>query len=83
MLLNFLGNAVKFTQQGEVQLSVSAARDDGERLWLRFEVSDTGIGLTAEQQARVFDAFEQADVSTTRRFGGSGLGSRSAASCAS
>ncbi|MFO1337891.1 MAG: ATP-binding protein [Burkholderiaceae bacterium] len=74
VLLNFLGNAVKFTQQGEVHLSVSPVRDDGERLWLRFEVSDTGIGLTVEQQARVFDAFEQADASTTRRFGGSGLG---------
>jgi signal transduction histidine kinase len=75
VLLNFLGNAVKFTHQGEVGLSVSQVRaDEGDRVWLRFEVWDSGIGLTAEQQARVFDAFEQADASTTRRFGGSGLG---------
>jgi signal transduction histidine kinase len=75
VLLNFLGNAVKFTHHGEVGLAVSQARaDEGDRVWLRFEVWDSGIGLTPEQQARVFDAFEQADVSTTRRFGGSGLG---------
>ncbi|MEK8031187.1 ATP-binding protein [Ideonella sp. DXS29W] len=75
VLLNFLGNAVKFTQRGEVGLAVSQVREDGpDRVWLRFEVWDSGIGLTAEQQVRVFDAFEQADVSTTRRFGGTGLG---------
>ena len=75
VLLNFLGNAVKFTHHGEVGLAVSQVREDeDERVWLRFEVWDSGIGLTPEQQVRVFDAFEQADVSTTRRFGGSGLG---------
>jgi signal transduction histidine kinase len=56
VLLNFLGNAVKFTQQGEVGLAVSNVRDEGDdRVWLRFEVWDSGIGLTPEQQARVFE----------------------------
>jgi signal transduction histidine kinase len=59
---------------GEVGLRVQMLRREGQQVWLRFEVWDTGIGLSPEQQARVFDAFEQADVSTTRRFGGTGLG---------
>ena len=74
VLLNFLGNAIKFTHAGEVLLRVQVARQDGPVCWLRFEVQDTGIGLTPEQQQRVFDAFEQADASTTRRYGGTGLG---------
>jgi signal transduction histidine kinase len=74
ILLNFLGNAVKFTPQGEVGLRATLLRTDGAQVWVRFEVWDTGIGLTPEQQVRVFGAFEQADVSTTRRYGGSGLG---------
>lgn len=74
ILLNFLGNAIKFTGTGEVGLRVQLLRREGQQVWLRFEVWDTGIGLSPEQQARVFDAFEQADVSTTRRFGGTGLG---------
>jgi len=74
VLLNFLGNAVKFTSQGEVGLRAQWLRDEGAQVWLGFEVWDTGIGLTPEQQARVFDAFEQADASTTRQFGGTGLG---------
>ncbi|WP_374673892.1 ATP-binding protein [Ideonella sp.] len=78
VLLNFLGNAIKFTGQGEVGLRVgwvpgAPPPADGP-LWLRFEVWDTGIGLTPEQQSRIFEAFEQADVSTTRQYGGSGLG---------
>jgi CheY-like chemotaxis protein len=59
---------------GEVGLRVQMLRREGQQVWLRCEVWDTGIGLSPEQQARVFDAFEQADVSTTRRFGGTGLG---------
>ena len=74
ILLNFLGNAIKFTSVGEVGLRVQMLRREGQQVWLRCEVWDTGIGLSPEQQARVFDAFEQADVSTTRRFGGTGLG---------
>jgi len=74
VLLNLLGNAIKFTHQGQVGLAVrSKAREPGTT-WLRFEVTDSGIGLTPEQQQRVFDAFEQADGSTTRQFGGAGLG---------
>ncbi|WP_082579997.1 ATP-binding protein [Pelomonas sp. Root1444] len=75
VLLNFAGNAVKFTESGFVRL---AARLDGEatgpRLTLRFEVQDSGIGIAAEAQARLFQDFEQADSSTTRRYGGTGLG---------
>ncbi len=69
ILINLLSNAVKFTESGGVTLS--AWREAGQ---LCFAVSDTGIGLNAEQQARLFSAFEQADTSTTRRFGGTGLG---------
>ncbi len=74
ILLNFLGNAIKFTPQGEVGLRAALLRVDAAQVWVRFEVWDTGIGLTPEQQVRVFAAFEQADASTTRRYGGSGLG---------
>jgi signal transduction histidine kinase len=74
ILLNFLGNAIKFTAQGEVGLRAQLLRSEGVQVWVRFEVWDTGIGLTPEQQVRVFGAFEQADASTTRRYGGSGLG---------
>ncbi len=75
VLLNFAGNAVKFTDQGFVRL---AARLDGEpsglHLPLRFEVQDSGIGIDSEAQQRLFRDFEQADSSTTRRYGGTGLG---------
>ncbi|MBW8844886.1 MAG: response regulator [Burkholderiales bacterium] len=75
LLLNFAGNAVKFTDSGFVRLAV---RLDGEvtsqRLPLRFEVQDSGIGIGPEAQARLFRDFEQADSSTTRRYGGTGLG---------
>ncbi|WP_457419303.1 response regulator [Roseateles sp. P5_E7] len=79
LLLNFAGNAVKFTEAGFVRLAV---RLDGEpvtthtgtRLPLRFEVQDSGIGIATEAQARLFRDFEQADSSTTRRYGGTGLG---------
>ncbi|MFY8119224.1 MAG: ATP-binding protein [Roseateles sp.] len=74
VLLNFAGNAVKFTDQGFVRLG---ARLESERegvLQLRFEVQDSGIGISPEAQARLFQDFEQADSSTTRRYGGTGLG---------
>jgi len=72
MLTNLIGNAIKFTSTGEVL--VRAAALGGRPDMLRFEVSDTGIGLTEDQQQRLFMAFSQADGSTTRRFGGTGLG---------
>lgn len=75
ILLNLLGNAFKFTEQGRVGLRVLPVEKSGLGDWtLRFEVSDTGLGLTQEQQGRLFQAFSQADSSTTRKFGGTGLG---------
>jgi signal transduction histidine kinase/CheY-like chemotaxis protein len=73
ILLNLLSNACKFTKQGEV--SLTAARDtvDG-RPWIEFTVADTGIGMTPEQLARIFDQFSQAESATARRYGGTGLG---------
>lgn len=73
-LLNYLSNAVKFTEKGEVVLSATVAQRDGDGLLVRFEVIDTGIGIDPGELPRLFRAFEQADASTTRRFGGSGLG---------
>jgi CheY-like chemotaxis protein len=81
ILINLVGNAVKFTAHGQVALRV--ARADGgagayqygaDAVGLRFVVCDTGIGMDLEQQSRLFEAFNQADASTTRRFGGTGLG---------
>jgi adenylate cyclase len=72
ILLNLLSNACKFTQQGEVALRVRKVVEG--RNWIEFEVSDTGIGMTQEQQAKVFEEFVQADASTARRYGGTGLG---------
>jgi PAS domain S-box-containing protein len=74
VLLNFANNAVKFTEQGSIELAIRPVERDGDHLRVRFEVSDTGIGLQAEQIARLFEAFEQADTSTTRKYGGTGLG---------
>ena len=74
VLLNLVGNAVKFTQKGGVSVSVAFLEADESSVQLRFEVRDSGIGLTAEAQAQIFNAFTQADNSTTRKFGGSGLG---------
>jgi CheY-like chemotaxis protein/nitrogen-specific signal transduction histidine kinase/HPt (histidine-containing phosphotransfer) domain-containing protein len=74
VLLNLLTNALKFTEAGEVVLRVrSVASRDGTEV-VRFVVSDTGIGIPADQQERLFESFTQADASTTRRFGGTGLG---------
>ncbi len=74
ILLNLVNNAIKFTSAGEVVVTARLAREDDRGATLQFEVRDTGIGLTPEQQARLFQPFEQADGSTTRRFGGTGLG---------
>jgi PAS domain S-box-containing protein len=74
ILLNLLSNALKFTERGAVRLRVALEEADGRGRRLRFDVSDTGIGMTPEQMDRLFQPFAQADASTTRRFGGSGLG---------
>ncbi|MCH8525263.1 MAG: CHASE domain-containing protein, partial [Balneolales bacterium] len=74
VLANLLGNAVKFTERGEVELSVDGELLDENVARLRFTVRDTGIGITEAQRDRLFNAFSQADTSTTRRFGGTGLG---------
>ncbi len=73
-LLNFAGNAVKFTEQGEIALSADILAREADHLRLRCNVRDTGIGIAPEVQARLFQPFEQADSSTTRRYGGTGLG---------
>jgi CheY-like chemotaxis protein len=74
ILVNYANNAVKFTSQGEVELKVSVEQDLGPHVRLRFAVRDSGIGISTEQQQRLFKDFEQADTSTTRKFGGTGLG---------
>ena len=74
VLMNLLGNAIKFTASGTVSLRVEPDGDPLSPTSLRFSVQDTGIGIPDEKQARVFERFTQADSSTTRRFGGSGLG---------
>ncbi len=73
-ILNYAGNALKFTEQGQVILRVKMLEENAENVLLRFEVSDTGIGIEPDVLPRLFHAFEQADVSTTRQYGGTGLG---------
>ncbi len=74
LLLNYVGNAIKFSLQGEIALRVTVAGEDSHSVLLRIEVSDHGVGVSAEQQPRLFNAFSQGDDSTTRKFGGTGLG---------
>ncbi|KQP21546.1 response regulator [Pseudorhodoferax sp. Leaf267] len=74
VLINYANNAVKFTDAGEVGIAVRLLSQDGGQAMLRFEVRDTGIGLSPEQIGRLFQSFEQADSSTTRQYGGTGLG---------
>jgi GAF domain-containing protein/CheY-like chemotaxis protein len=74
ILLNLLANAVKFTESGEVVVTVRSDPIDGERVKLTFAVRDTGIGLSGDGMARLFESFSQADSSTTRKYGGTGLG---------
>ena len=73
-LLNFAGNAVKFTDSGFIAMRATLLDESAEGILVRFEVEDTGIGISQEQQGHLFKAFEQADVSTTRKYGGTGLG---------
>jgi signal transduction histidine kinase/DNA-binding response OmpR family regulator len=74
ILTNLVSNAIKFTEEGEIVLRAELAEENPERATVRISVSDTGIGMTEEQQAHVFESFSQADASTTRRYGGTGLG---------
>jgi PAS domain S-box-containing protein len=74
VLVNLVGNAVKFTESGEVELQIALLEKTGGKVKLRFTVRDSGIGMTEEQSARLFQPFSQADSSTTRKYGGTGLG---------
>lgn len=74
VLLNLLNNAVKFTEQGQVSMNFTVISNDGSTLLLQIEVRDSGIGISPEQQQKLFSSFSQADSTITRRFGGSGLG---------
>ncbi|MGB4067503.1 MAG: response regulator [Nitrospira sp.] len=83
VLVNLIGNAIKFTEQGEIVVTVSASEEPEQvtsprlttsRRWVRIEVSDTGIGISPDQQVKLFQSFTQADGSMTRRYGGTGLG---------
>lgn len=74
VLANLMGNAVKFTEKGSVTISAISLQEDENKVLVRFEVADTGVGIPQDKQNKVFDSFTQADSSTTRKFGGSGLG---------
>ncbi len=75
ILINFIGNALKFTEKGSIKVLVERLdKSTPPKTWLRFRVIDTGIGLSEEAQSKIFDSFTQADVSTTRQYGGTGLG---------
>src|SRR5207249_1866467 len=74
VLMNLIGNAIKFTEQGEVDVSASVVARDGDQAAVQFRVRDTGIGISAEQLGTIFQEFTQADASMTRRYGGTGLG---------
>jgi PAS domain S-box-containing protein len=74
VLTNLVGNAIKFTEQGSVLIRVAGVEETAERVSMRFDVTDTGVGISQEAQTRIFEEFAQADGSTTRKHGGSGLG---------
>jgi two-component system sensor histidine kinase/response regulator len=74
ILTNLVNNAIKFTEQGEIRLSAQVLEQTGEKCKLKFSVRDTGLGMTPEQSVRLFQPFTQADMSTTRKYGGTGLG---------
>jgi two-component system, sensor histidine kinase and response regulator len=74
ILVNLIGNGIKFTEHGEILVSVAQQAAEPERICLHFSVTDTGIGIPLDRQAKIFEAFSQADESTTRKFGGTGLG---------
>jgi signal transduction histidine kinase/CheY-like chemotaxis protein len=74
ILLNLLGNAIKFTSSGEVTVQIAGLMEERQHLWFRIEVKDTGIGIAPEQRSQIFESFHQADNSTSREFGGTGLG---------
>src|SRR5262249_46223831 len=74
ILTNFVNNAVKFTEHGEIRLNIELVEQTGGKVQLKFAVRDTGIGMTREQSAKLFQPFTQADMSTTRKHGGTGLG---------
>jgi len=74
VLINLLGNAVKFTEVGEIEFAVSRLKQNDEKITLRFSVRDTGIGIPKERQKRIFDAFTQEDSSVSKKYGGTGLG---------
>ncbi|MCP5107863.1 MAG: response regulator [bacterium] len=74
VLINLMGNAVKFTEEGEIELFIDVGFEDEERLELRCKVRDTGIGIPPDKRGSIFDVFQQADGSVTRKFGGTGLG---------
>lgn len=74
VLVNLVGNSVKFTEKGSITIRVKPAEELGDRVKLQFHVADTGIGIPKEKQFEIFDAFMQGDASTTRRYGGTGLG---------
>jgi CheY-like chemotaxis protein/HPt (histidine-containing phosphotransfer) domain-containing protein len=74
VLINLTGNAIKFTERGEVKVLIAMAAQQNGQVTLRFSVHDTGIGIPLEKQKEIFSAFSQADTATTRRFGGTGLG---------
>lgn len=74
VLANLMGNAIKFTEKGSATLSAIKLQENDTHLTVRFEVADTGVGIPKDKQDKIFDSFTQADASTTRKFGGSGLG---------
>ncbi|GAB4398722.1 MAG: hypothetical protein OHK0053_17850 [Microscillaceae bacterium] len=74
VLVNLLGNAIKFTEKGEIELKITQISSGSDKARLRFAVRDTGVGIAPQNQQKIFEAFSQEDASTTRRFGGTGLG---------